>query len=192
MRKPAWWWGIFAVILAVSCPANAGPQDVKVLEFVIDKDVRQNALDCYTTSTGITIKTIDECPAQADVEREINALFKRIGAKPGHLHGHDVTFTNRRVLSFIYGGWRWMHGVTYWRNPKQWWAPWFAFSVVSTHGKPAMDTFIHELGHAAFAKIGMDSKFLDTKEPSPEKDAVLDRTKRLPKDHPARKKFQKT
>ena len=183
-----------AVILAgmTPMPGTSAPQDLEVLEFVVDHDVRAHAMECYTTSTGVIIKTVDSCPNRKVVEREIKALLKRLGASKDHLLGHDVSFTNHRMLARMGYGWVYVNGVTWFRTPGLF-LPWSSWSAVSTHPKNGMgtiDVLVHELGHAAFEKIGIDTDFLDVDKDSVEKTAVMDRTKRLPKDHPARVKFK--
>lgn len=147
--------------------------------------------ECFTTEqTGVVIKVIDvPCPSdQLEVEREILNLTKRIGAKKNLFEGTVVTLTPHWIIvpRRVPGGVIWIlaYGVT-----------WQSQSVVMYQNDKApdwRDVLVHELAHVAWNRVGLDSSFIDGGD-SPEKRAVMDRTKKtrqLPADHPAVKKFK--
>lgn len=169
-------------------PKQLPPPPIKVYEFVQVKDMARKGQSCAKTGpSGVQFLTLGtECPA--DQEKVVRAFLKRIGAPGDLLKGTTITYTRYHILARIQGQriWNLVLGASGTSDGEH-------FASVTTVKGPekAANTTLHELGHLAWMKAGMDSSWIDNDEKAdPAAWAALFDGKKLPKDHPARKVFE--
>lgn len=180
---------LLAIAISLGLSVTARAQEVRteagvqVFEFVATHQAAGKGDACYITEkTGVVVLTVGaECPPAAELDNEITALLNRLGAPVNLLKGTKFTFTKPWLIANINGRWILLDGATYAKEPNQ--------VLVTTSAANVPNTTRHELGHAAWNRIGMPSAFLDKDADSPEKKAVLNLDSKLP-EGPARTLFE--
>ena len=159
--------------LGARCAAADTPAAVPVRKVVLDVDLygkKEELTLCFVSIGGMIVRAHDtKCPTKKGFDTSEALLLRRLHAKRDLLKGFTLVFTKYDLFVLRGKFFQWAAGVTYaskpWHTGKT-----IRFIVVTTEGTrncSVASTVNHELGHAAFGRVGLSSDWLDEPDDTP-------------------------